>query len=183
MHDERERAVQRLSEHFAADHLTMAELEHRMEQVYAAATPAALSALLADLPSLNGTPLVHHDRMQSTMVIRTAFGGIERTGAMAIPAKVDARAVFGSIELDLRDATFGAFTVIDAHATFGSVEVILPLGVRVENDGGALMGSYSSEVTPGNTPMVGTAPVVRFTGKAIFGSVEIRAVPTRRGRD
>jgi hypothetical protein len=46
----RERVVTLLTRHFADDALSEAELEARLVRVYAAATPAELDAIVAELP-------------------------------------------------------------------------------------------------------------------------------------
>ena len=61
---------------------------------------------------------------------------------------------------------------------FGNVEITLPAGVRVENDGQGFLGSFSCHVAPGAMPMVGTAPIVRVTGRVVLGNVEVMSVPT-----
>jgi hypothetical protein len=48
----RERVVQALCVHFAADHLGMEELESRLTRVYGARSSQELAGLLADLPAL-----------------------------------------------------------------------------------------------------------------------------------
>ena len=55
--------------------------------------------------------------------------------------------------------------------TMGGVEVIIPPGVRVESEGFAFMGGFGNDVgDPGNP----NAPVVRLTGFAMMGGVEVR---------
>jgi hypothetical protein len=166
-----------LSEQFAADRLTLDELERRLDLVYKATSPAELSAITADLPApvAMASPTVRGSHGQVTRSVRTFFGSTERSGPMELPPHLEVRAVFGSVELDLRDATFGAFTEISIKATMGSVEITLPMGVRVENDGGAVFGSFECHLAPGAMPMVGTSPVVRLTGRAVMGSVEVYA--------
>ena len=102
---------------------------------------------------------------------------------MDIPSLLEIRATIGNVELDLRDAAFGAFTEINIRTVLGNVEIVLPLGVRIENDGEGFLGSFGSHVAPGSMPMVGTAPVVRLSGRCILGNVEVRsAVTTSKGR-
>lgn len=180
MNEQRDLVVQRLSEQFAADRLTLEEFERRVDLVYQAHSPAELAALTADLPALTAvttSAVGRHTGLRTgaevTRQFRAAFGSVERSGPMELTARLEVSAVFASVELDLREATFGPFTEISVRCIFGSVEITLPAGVRVENDGGGFLGSFSCQVAAGAMPMVGTAPVVRVTGRATFGSVEV----------
>lgn len=186
--DARNAVVQRLSTHFADDRITMDELERRLDLVYKARLASELAALTADLPTpvavatgQSSTPLATGAYAVLPYQLRTFMGNIEREGALQVSAHVELRAVMGNIELDLRDAHFGAFTEISIKTIMGNVEIVLPSGVRVENDGGAFLGSFVCDIFSGAMPMVGTSPVVRFTGKAVLGNVEIRAAATQHG--
>ncbi|MDX2703366.1 DUF1707 domain-containing protein [Streptomyces sp. PA03-6a] len=48
---ERDDAVERLKDHYAAGRLTLSELEERVADAYQAATAAQLGAITADLPA------------------------------------------------------------------------------------------------------------------------------------
>jgi hypothetical protein len=121
-----------------------------------------------------------HQRSRGPAVrqIRTFLGNIERSGPMDVPPMLEVRSTLGNIELDLSDATFGPLTEIAIHSVLGNIEITLPAGVRVENDGSGLLGSFECHVLPGAMPMVGTAPVVRLTGRTILGNVEVHADAT-----
>ncbi len=184
MNEQRDAAVQRLSEHFAADQISIDELERRLDLVYQAQTPADLATLTADLPTLSPTSTPGHRALTSTaprgrgpMVrqVRTFMGNIERSGPMDVPPRLEVRTTLGNIELDLSDATFGPVTEISIRSILGNVEITLPAGVRVENDGSGVLGSFECHVLPGAMPMVGTAPIVRLTGRTILGNVEVHA--------
>lgn len=187
MNEQREVVVRQLSEQFAADRLTMDELERRLDLVYKATTPAELAVLTADLPAFpsslspsalpaGGRALGVHAVMSTR--VRALLGNVERGGLMEIPSRLEIRATLGNVELDLRDAHFGAVTEISIRSLLGNVEIVLPSGVRVENDGRAILGSFTSDVATGAMPMVGTSPIIRFTGRALLGNVEIRSAAT-----
>ena len=55
---EREEAVQALCAHYAQDHLTTGELEHRFERVYGASTAVELRTVFEGLPALRQLPAV-----------------------------------------------------------------------------------------------------------------------------
>lgn len=175
VNEQRDAVAKRLSEQFAADRLSLDELERRLDLLYQARSPADLSALTADLPApvAMASPAVRGSHGVVTRSIRTVLGNVTRSGAMELPALLDVRSVLGNIELDLRDASFGPFTEIAIRSVLGNVDITLPVGVRVENDGDGFLGSFECHIAPGAMPMVGTAPVVRLTGRAVLGNVEV----------
>jgi signal transduction histidine kinase len=64
--------------------------------------------------------------------LRVVMGSCERRGAWHVPSRVEARVMWGNMELDLRDAQLGAETVIDAQVTMGNLEIIVPEDLAVE---------------------------------------------------
>jgi hypothetical protein len=178
---ERTKVIEALTEHFAQDRLTMEQLEERLDKVYAASTPSALSALLADLPSLtppivpDAAPVVHGAGDTRTHKTLVAFmSGVMRKGPWAVPKTINAIAFMGGIELDLRFAQLTApVTEIQILAVMGGVSVIVPPGVRVESDGFAIMGGFGNEVGDPSSP---DAPVIRLTGFALMGGVDVRVM-------
>ena len=183
MNEMRDRVVQQLSEQFAADRLSLDELERRLDLVYQAASPADLAVLTADLPVLVAPPMANRSlaatgsRPNTVRRIRSFFGNVERSGPMDVPSLLEIKTTLGNVELDLRDASFGLVTEISIHTILGNVEITLPEGVRVENDGGSVLGSFECHVSPGAMPMVGTAPIIRLTGRTILGNDEVHAEP------
>jgi hypothetical protein len=187
--EQRDLVVQRLSDQFAADRLTLEEFERRLDLVYQAQTPAELAALTADLPPLAAVTTSaggRHVGLRSgvpevTREFRAALGSLERRGPMELPPRVEVGARLANVVLNLSEATFLPFTEINIRCIFGNVEITLPAGVRVENDGQGFLGSFSCHVAPGAMPMVGTAPVVRVTGRVVLGNVEVSSAPAVGG--
>jgi hypothetical protein len=185
MSEQRDLVVQRLSDQFAADRLSLEEFERRLDLAYQAQTPAELAALTADLSPLTSvatSPGARHPGLRTgvpevTREFRSALGSLERSGPMDLPPRVEVSARFANVELDLSEATFLPFTEISISCIFANVEITLPAGVRVENDGRGFLGSFSCHVAPGAMPMVGTAPVVRVTGRVVLGNVEVMSAP------
>jgi hypothetical protein len=175
----RERAVERLSIHYARDQLTLYELESRLEQAYAARTTEALEAVLVGLPALSpaasaGAALAAKAPRSRNYV--AVWSGVVRRGAWVVPTHINAIAVMGGIELDLRDATLAAgVTEIEVLAVMGGVVVTVPPTVRLECDGFAFMGGFEDQL---KQPASGDpdAPVVRLTGFAFMGGVEARVL-------
>jgi hypothetical protein len=179
---DRERVVQALCLHFAADHIGMEELEARLEHVYSARSEEQLRALLADLPMLDGdkldagaAPFLAPSAVVPPRGVVMAFmGGVARKGSWIIPRHFKVWAFMGGAEIDLREARFApGVTEVDVTAFMGGVEIIVPFGVRVETLGAAFMGGF--EASAGDADALDPSqPVLRVTGLAIMGSVDIK---------
>ena len=182
VNDQRDAVARRLSEEFAADRLSIEELERRLDLVYRAQSATELAVLTSDLPApvAMASPDVRGSHGEVTRSIRTLLGNAVRSGPMELPAHLEVRAILGNVELDLREASFGAFTEISIKSVLGNVEITLPMGVRVENDGDGILGSCECHVAAGSMPMVGTSPVVRLTGRSVLGNVEVYAASADR---
>ena len=164
----RQRVVDLLSRYYAHDELTDRDLEARLEMVYAAKTVADLQALTADLPPLGAAPAAPPVRRPDRII--AILSGQERHLTGIAPRDMRIRARLGSVEVDLREATFEpGLTTIDARAGFGYVHIRLPAGVRVESDGRAFFGFFS---LAGRGAPESAASTVRITGRALFGFVE-----------
>jgi hypothetical protein len=176
----RERAVERLSIHYARDQLTLDELESRLERAYAARTNEALDAVLAGLPALSPTGEATAPAVASEVPQRRTYfavmSGVLRRGAWVVPKQISAIAFMGGIELDLREATLNpGVTEIGIFAMMGGVVVTVPPNVRLEVNGFAFMGGFEDQL---KQPASGdpNAPVVRVTGFAFMGGVETRVL-------
>lgn len=171
--DAREAAIARLADAFAHDVLSMDEFEHRTELAYRARSAHELATLVTDLPAATpqGGPLAGPVAMPA--LLSAAFSNVVRGGAMVVPPRLDIRAVFGNVELDLGSAVFGAgVTEISIRAVFGNVEIRLPPGAQVESHGAATVGSFT--VLPGAGGVRSEVRVLA-TGRAIFANVELGA--------
>lgn len=111
------------------------------------------------------------------------MGGVERSGSWTLPAEHTAVAVMGGVEIDLRGADLQAHeTTIQAYAFWGGVEILVPDDVRLHVEGFGFMGAFSE--TSGDwdrdprpvRQLAPDAPVLRITGIAIMGAVEVRRV-------
>lgn len=176
----RDRAMQALSLHFAHDRLTTEELDERLGRAARATSDAELRALLADLPG-GAVPVLHataHPAAPDTVPARgtvlAVMAGAVRKGNWTVPRDLRVWAIMGGAELDLREATFAiGLTEIDATAVMGGVEIVVPLGVRVEVVGSAFMGAFVSKEGDSFGDASGGV-VLRITGLAIMGAVEVR---------
>jgi hypothetical protein len=181
--DRREAVIQRLSDSFATDLLDVDEFEDRLSRAHAAHTIAALDALLDGLAPLPAAatstamvPLSVHTGLSIPREnIRATFGNIERHGAWAVPAALSARATFGNVVLDFREARFTAgVTELDAHAAFGNLEILVPPQLAVDCQGGSLFGNFESHGVNTSVPDP-ERPLLRIRGRAVFGNIEVHA--------
>ncbi len=179
---DRERVVQALCLHFAADHLTMDSLEGRLALVYAAPTLTRLEELVSDLPALDasrmsaGAPpmLAPPASVPERGVAMAIMGGVSRKGSWLVPRHFKVVAIMGGAEIDLRDARFSpGVTEIDVATFWGGIEITVPPGVRVESVGSAFMGGF--ETSAGDASATDpSAPILRISGIAIMAGVEVR---------
>jgi len=85
-------------------------------------------------------------------------------------------AFWGSAEIDLTNALLGPGTSeIEIRCIMASVEIIVPPDLRVQSEVDAVIGSAEMlRRVPSTTSP--DAPVVRITGSAFMGSIEIKVV-------
>jgi hypothetical protein len=162
-----------LTQHFANDQLTEAELDSRLQGVYAARTNGELEAIIADLPALPSAetrPAAHIPGSDITAL----FSGQERRLTEVVPRDLRLRARLGYVELDLTQATFEpGVTTIDVRTFMGYVEIRLPAGVRVESRGRALFGYFAVKDSGASGSSANAPSVVRITGRAALGYTEV----------
>lgn len=178
LEERRARTIQALSDHFAHDHLTLEEFESRVERVYRVSTPAALDELVAGLPALEvaprATPATNLASVPAEKTLFALMSAVNRRGPWIVPHKLNAIAVMGGVEIDLREAVLQpGVTEIECFALMGGVEIKVPPSVRVETDGIAIMGGFEDHVLLPATSDP-NAPTVRVTGVAIMGAVEAK---------
>lgn len=185
----RERTIQTLCRHFAEDTLDASELEARLDCAHRAVTLAEIQGLIADLPTLaTPTPaapnLAPASQVAERRTVIAIMAGARRKGMWTPPRHLHVLAVMGGAELDFREAQFGpGITNVTIFAAMGGVEIIIPPGLRVESDGFALMGGFDHH---GGSPTVSdpSAPVLRVSGLAVMGGVEIKVrLPGESARD
>ena len=174
---DRDRVAQRLGQAYAEGRLDGEEYQERLDAAYRARTHADLEPLVADLPSVpgevvpraSGVPVVAGDPSDSVVAV---FASTERAGVWNVAERMTAVAVFGEAKLDMTRATFGAREVqCTTNAVFGSVVITVPAGVRVVNGCTAVFGEAK---VPAEAALPADAPVLRLTGLALFGSIDVR---------
>ena len=186
----REAYVGVLQQAFLDGRLSKAEYDERMAAALQARTYADLAPVLAELPvgpgQVPGPPLPATTHRSATVPpgavapatgsapILALFSEVARESRWTVSDGQSAVAVFGSVKLDLRTALLeSTSTEIRANAIFGSVQITIPGDIAVHVDGFGAFGEYkrTDQRTVVESPDVG--PVVRVTGLALFGSVEV----------
>ncbi|WP_307796528.1 DUF1707 SHOCT-like domain-containing protein [Actinomadura barringtoniae] len=163
---DRERVVSVLGEALADGRLTMEEHSERTSQAYAARTLGELTGLTTDLSPEESQPILVDDRPISIL-----FGRTRREGRWVVPVKLPLIALFGTVELDLREAVMQRrHVVLDSMVLGGRIRLIVPEGVRVDVTGRTVLSTRDLRTRPADE-----GPTVEVSGTMIFGSVKARA--------
>jgi predicted membrane protein len=129
-----------------------------------------------DAPPPADTPLneTEEDRTRHGATLRevAVFGGIERRIASQTFRGGEATAVFGGVQLDLRDCRMASDEAhIDVLAVFGGVSLMIPRDWAVDSQISALLGGIEDRSSP---PVDGSTKRLVLTGQTIFGGIEIK---------
>lgn len=178
---DRDRIAEILREALAVGRLDAEEHSERIDLVYRAKTMGELEPLVRDLPAEGGTPRPRpapaaYDAEpggtppDQTMV--AIFSASTRKGRWRVPGRINAVAVFGSVEIDLTEGIFQQQQVhINVTAILGSVEIRVPENVTLRSSGSGVLGAFEVEA---NDSVEADAPVVIVNGYAVLGSVEAK---------
>jgi hypothetical protein len=174
---ERDATLQTLGEQAAVGRLTLAELEDRAGQALEAKTRGELATLTSDLPA-DQTPARARQPVRWMVAI---MGGSHRRGRFRAVGSINAVAVMGGDEIDLRDAEIeGGELTLNLFALMGGANIYLPDSVDVEVGGFSIMGGHE-EIGSQRSPRPG-APVVRIRIYNMMGGASVyRLPPQARG--
>lgn len=190
----RERVIACLSEEFAHDRLELEEFERRLGVAHRSDSLAELRQLTSDVISeLDGeaavalavaapvelataapAPAMVPASRRAEQTLAAVLGGTAREGRWTPPQKLRVVAIMGGVELDFREAVL-APGITEVHATvfMGGLSIIVPPTLAVEMDGIAIMGGFAhTERAPAQSDP--DRPVLRVTGVAVMGGVDIR---------
>lgn len=182
---DREHVAELLGRAFAEGRLSTEEHSERLETAYAAKTMGELRVLVEDLPVEFAPPTAPsgqvspHPEDSATRYgggeqVVAVFGEAKRTGRWLVRSGLNARALFGSVELDLTEAVLEQREItITVNAVFGEVVLRVPDGVILYDEGSSVFGSRKLAASPG-TVFGPETPVVRVRGVALFGNVEAK---------
>jgi Domain of unknown function (DUF1707) len=99
-HEDRDRAVEILRVAAGDGRLTAAELEERVEAALTARTRSDLAALTADLPAVPGQAASGVAQVKDIVRLDYQGGNATRRGQWVIPARMEIRAVGGTVKLN-----------------------------------------------------------------------------------
>ena len=183
---DRDRVAEVLRAAAADGRLSMDELDERLDRLYAAKTYGELEPVVEDLPDLGDVvrpsraPAVAPKPQAAarvggaptSRVAKAVFGGVARRGQWVVPSRYQVKAVFGGVDLDLREARLESDEVtIHTKAVFGGVNIVVPPDVMVIMEGTGIFGGFAGDAEDVQPPA--GAPIVRVTGKAVFGGVAV----------
>ena len=170
----------------AREQLSVEAFEHRLELLKEAPTAAAVRQIVGDLEATADQALAPYPEPEmpapvaalERMRLSAVFSQAVRNGRWTVPLLTEARAVFGEVRLDLRDAWFDTDAVeIAAHVICGKLAVIVPPGTQVENEASALFaGTDHKRRRAAGADWNGL--LVRITGRVFMGAIEIIERPS-----
>jgi hypothetical protein len=187
---DREQVARVLQQAMSEGRITVEELESRLDSVYGAKTLAELEPVVRDLPghhvSLAKNASVYPisaDMPVSGALSVSASGpargnlvavmsGVERKGIWTAAAHINAVALMGGMLLDFTQCRLSAMeTVMNVTAIMGGIDIKVPAGMTVIVDGVGIMGAFEDNANQQCGP---EAPVLRITGVAIMGGVNVK---------
>ncbi|WP_083999718.1 DUF1707 SHOCT-like domain-containing protein [Actinomadura kijaniata] len=170
---DRERVVAALGDALADGRLTMEEHSERVSRAYAARTLGELTGLTGDLSPAETQPIKVDDRPVSAF-----FGRVHREGRWVVPVKLPLLALFGTVELDLREAVLQRrHIVLDSTTLGGRIRLLVPEGVQVHVTGRSVLSTRDVRTRP-----AADGPTIEVNGTMIFTSIRAQA-PKRSLRD
>jgi len=186
----REGVIDALSNHFACDALDLDEFEQRVDLAHRATSVAELDQLLRDLePAATETssttvvagsdvpPGAVAPRRRKAGRVVTVLSSVQRKGTWLVPRKMRVLTVMGAVDLDFRDARFEpGVTEVKLTSVMGAIAIVVPPGLNVECNGAGILGHFE-ELDTGTAEQGPDAPLLRITGFAVMGAVEMSTRP------
>jgi hypothetical protein len=171
---ERERSIALLRDAVGEGRLTLEEFSERVGLAQAARTDQELARLARDLP---GDRAPASPPAAVSEEHRALCSHLVRSGPWSLPPQSSWRSIFGTIDLDLRQARLvGRETALEVYNLFGTVTVIVPEGVEVVVRGGGLFASQKIEL-PERLPIAG-GPRLTIDTRGPGGTLHVRTRPT-----
>ena len=191
---ERDVTLRTLGDHAAVGRLTLDELEERSGRALVAKTRGELAALITDLPA--GGAQASGSAAMSTQGLRAGgagpkrpvrwmvsiMSGSHRRGRFRTVGSINAIAIMGGDEIDLRDAEIeGGELTLNLFALMGGANIYVPDSVDLDVGGFSLMGGHE-EVGREISPRPG-APLIRIrVYNLMSGATIYRLPPQARGQ-
>jgi Domain of unknown function (DUF1707)/Cell wall-active antibiotics response 4TMS YvqF len=185
---ERDVTLRTLGDHAAVGRLTLDELEERSGRALVAKTRGELAALTTDLPAggaqPSGSPALARDARPKRPVrwMVSIMSGSHRRGRFRAVGSINAVAIMGGDEIDLRDAEIeGGELTLNLFALMGGANIYVPDSVDLDVGGFSLMGGHE-EVGRELSPRPG-APLIRIrVYNLMSGATIYRLPPQARGQ-
>ena len=123
-----------------------------------------------------GLPFIPHPPgpQEGTIAPWAVFGGSKRVVTSKDFRGGDLFALFGGIELDLRNADINGQAIVAATALFGGIEIRVPATWFVETRGAGIFGGYEDKTVHPDPERSPAPPKLILDGFAIFGGVSIK---------
>lgn len=112
-----------------------------------------------------------HERTNDHVDLFVAFSGIDNVNKASNFQGGKITALFGGVNLDLRQARVQREAKLDVFMAFGGVEIKVPEGWIVKASGLPLFGGWEDKTTK---PSNAGAPVLHVRGTCLFGGFEIK---------
>ncbi|GAB2672540.1 DUF1707 SHOCT-like domain-containing protein [Kribbella swartbergensis] len=185
---EREEVADVLREAAGEGRLSYAELEERLETLYASKTYGELVELTADLPNgprAPGVPAVSHQQyagvtVQAGPVINAFMSETKRTGNWLAPQHQEVNAVLGDVTLDYTEAQLPYDEVyVEVKSILADVKIRVPQNAIVHLDSNPILGSVSEQQSGPTAadPTPGRPKTFHIRGTAILGEIKIKRGP------
>jgi hypothetical protein len=180
---ERDETIRILGEHAAVGRLTLDELEERSSRALAARTRGELATLTGDLPreagvAGQGRPAAPLNAKKPVRWMVAIMAGSHRRGRFRAVGRINAIAIMGGDEIDLREAEIeGGELTLNLVAIMGGANVYVPDTVELDVGGFSLMGG-NTEIGAERLPRPG-APVIRLRTWNLMGGATIFRVPVQ----
>src|SRR5271165_6886009 len=180
---ERDAVLRTLGDHAAVGRLTLDELEDRSGRALAAKTRGELASLTSDLPADPAQSAPGPDRARRPVRWMVAImGGSHRRGRFRAVGSINAVAIMGGDEIDLREAEIeGGELTLNVFTLMGGANIYIPDSIEVEVGGLSVMGGNTEvgveRLRPG-------APRITIRAYNLMGGATIfRVPPQARGLD
>lgn len=181
----RDRAIETLQDAVEKDLIELDDFEAKMDAVMQAPNHHAIAEVVEGLPSSQGAigeVRSSFDPAPMPIALSAVFGGASRKPVGVLPREMKARAVFGGVDLDLREARFQpGITLIRCTAVFGGVDIQVPPDVRLEVLGSGIFGGFDESGSERGRAESSGDVIVRVVGKAVFGGVSAKKKKADRG--
>ncbi len=152
---EREQAVVVLNQAVSEGRLTWEEHFDRVQSVYAAQMSSELTAVLADLAATVAPQRVH--------------AVASKIHSAPVGRRVEARATFGAVVLDLSGLPVGERVEVEASSFCGKITVLVSDAAVVLDGGTARLGKRA---LPG-PPTAPGGPIITVTGNSTLGNLRV----------